>query len=147
MPLCCTGQKLHGQFSWVCLVFLYQGNCTFCLLVYQVPQLPMEWCTKWWTLPGRRCSCCKAWWWCSESWHGWCGCGGVGGMCDGGDVMSDVGWLINSSPMLGPSGEVDQGTSGATHCGSALLLQSSGSTLPGARFYGACWCYVDLEIS
>lgn len=22
MPLCCKGQKLHGEFSWVCLVFL-----------------------------------------------------------------------------------------------------------------------------
>lgn len=50
------------------------------------------------------------------------------------DVMSDLGWLINSSPMLGPSGEVDWGTSGAANCGSALLLQSWGPTLPGAKF-------------
>lgn len=139
-PLCCTGQKLHGQFSWLCLVFS-QGNCTSYLLVYQVPQLSMEWCTKWWTHPGMRCSCCTAWWWCSESWHGWCGWDGCDGMddpqpggWDGVDVMSDLGWLINSSPMLGPSGEVDWGTSGATNCGSALLLQSWGPTLPGAKF-------------
>lgn len=33
--------------------------------------------------------------------------------------------------MLGPSVDLDQGTSGATHCGSALLLQSWDSVLLG----------------
>lgn len=47
--------------------------------------------------------------------------------------------------MLGSSVELDHGMAEATHGGSALLPQSSESTLPGDHqlvYYGACWCYL-----
>lgn len=65
----------------VLFCFFYQGNCIFSLLVYQVPQLPMEWCTKWWTPPGMRCS-------------SWPGDGAVSPGGDGVDVMVWVGCVM-----------------------------------------------------
>lgn len=134
MPLCCTGQELHGEFSWLFLGFFPRGTL---LHVYR--------CTKchgspWsgvqsgghlevWDVPVAKPKC--------------------GALCPGADVKNDADWLTSSSPTLGPSVELDQGKPGATRCGSAFLQQSSESTLPGDNqfvCYGTCWCYVAWEI-
>lgn len=65
--LCAVQDRSSTESFHGCVCSFSQGNFTSCLLAYRAPRLPMEWCTKWWTPPGKGCSCCEAQAWCCAS--------------------------------------------------------------------------------